>query len=332
MAHASRCANPQSGECGGARWRRRRRRTHAEQQPHQRLSATCVPARATRGIAARGFDCGTSPRGKLGRHGAFARSCERRLRAGVNGAPAQVRAIVVGVRVARASLSDSSAAMCIKVVVLGAGGLVGERLIDALVAKTTFRVGGGLALPLSKIVLFDMRDLSADLKVSDPRVSCVAGDLTDRRTLDKLFDPDGCTRVTVIQLAALLSGYAEANFELGMKVNLHGAIGVMDALARRRRQAGRPADLPLHLHRLRRRVQRREQGGAGQRGVVPAVARLVRRAEGVRRAAALRLLAQGVHRRPRRPAVGGARAARLVEFDLVELHGHLHAAAHRERL
>ena len=120
--------------------------------------------------------------------------------------------------------------MCIKVVVIGAGGLVGERLIDALVAKTTFRVGGGLALPLSKIVLFDMRDLSADLKVSDPRVSCVAGDLTDRRTLDKLFDPDGCTRVTVIQLAALLSGYAEANFELGMKVNLHGAIGVMDAL------------------------------------------------------------------------------------------------------
>ena len=75
-----------------------------------------------------------------------------------------------------------------------------------------------------------MRDLSADLKVSDPRVSCVAGDLTDRRTLDRLFDPDGCTRVTVIQLAALLSGYAEANFELGMKVNLHGAIGVMDAL------------------------------------------------------------------------------------------------------
>jgi len=58
----------------------------------------------------------------------------------------------------------------------------------------------------------------------------MAGDLTDRATLDKLLDPEGCSRVTCIQLAALLSGYAEANFDLGMKVNLQGAIGVMEAM------------------------------------------------------------------------------------------------------
>ena len=111
--------------------------------------------------------------------------------------------------------------MSIKVVIVGAGGLVGARMIDALVGMSEFGTGGSETLPLAKIVLFDMRDITADLTATqsaDSRVSCVAGDLTDRVTLDSLFDPDGCTRVTVIQLAAVLSGYAESNFELGMKV------------------------------------------------------------------------------------------------------------------
>ncbi len=123
--------------------------------------------------------------------------------------------------------------MSIKVVVLGAGGLVGARLCDALCARQTFGDGSGGELPLAKIALFDMRDITADLSsavTSDSRVTCVVGDLTDRPTLDALFEAEGCIRVTVIQLAALLSGYAEANFDLGIKVNLHGALGVMDAL------------------------------------------------------------------------------------------------------
>jgi len=124
--------------------------------------------------------------------------------------------------------------MSVKVVILGAGGLVGARMMEDLVQRSTFGVGSPDGpLPLSKIVLFDMRDISADLtdkQREDMRVSCVAGDLTDRAMLDMIFAPDGCTRVTVIQLAAVLSGYAESDFELGMKVNLYGAIGVMDAL------------------------------------------------------------------------------------------------------
>merc|ERR1719316_2590826 len=65
---------------------------------------------------------------------------------------------------------------------------------------------------------------------SDSRVKTMAGDLTDRATLDRVLAPDFCTRVTCIQLAALLSGYAESDFDLGMKVNLQGAIGVMEAM------------------------------------------------------------------------------------------------------
>lgn len=46
----------------------------------------------------------------------------------------------------------------------------------------------------------------------------------------KALAPEGCTRVTVIHLAAILSGYAEENFDLGMKVNLHGTLNVMEVL------------------------------------------------------------------------------------------------------
>ena len=41
---------------------------------------------------------------------------------------------------------------------------------------------------------------------SDPRVEIVLGDLCDKETMEKVVAPDGCARVTVIHLAALLSG------------------------------------------------------------------------------------------------------------------------------
>jgi hypothetical protein len=52
------------------------------------------------------------------------------------------------------------------------------------------------------------------------QVSVQLGDLCDEETIRKLVDPDGCTHVTTIHLAALLSGYAEDNFDLGMKVGV----------------------------------------------------------------------------------------------------------------
>jgi hypothetical protein len=52
------------------------------------------------------------------------------------------------------------------------------------------------------------------------QVSVQLGDLCDEETIRKLVDPDGCTHVTTIHLAALLSGYAEDNFDLGMKVSV----------------------------------------------------------------------------------------------------------------
>lgn len=120
----------------------------------------------------------------------------------------------------------------LKLVVLGAGGLVGFRMCEKIVSQSTFAVNGTKEIPLKCITLFDVNELTSlpATVAADSRVKLMAGDLTDRATLDKLLDPDGCTRVTCIQLAALLSGNAENNFDLGMKVNLQGAIGVMEAM------------------------------------------------------------------------------------------------------
>ena len=129
----------------------------------------------------------------------------------------------------------------VKIVIIGAGGLVGSRLSEKLVALKRLHVSPSEDLPLAKIVLFDMHAPKlTDAVAADPRVEVQTGDLTDRATIDKALDPDGCTRVTTIQLAALLSGYAEDNFDLGMKVNLHGSLGIMEAVRSLGERLGTP--------------------------------------------------------------------------------------------
>eukprot|EP00756_Hemistasia_phaeocysticola_P043772 Hpha_TRINITY_DN17342_c0_g1::TRINITY_DN17342_c0_g1_i1::g.137867::m.137867 len=132
--------------------------------------------------------------------------------------------------------------MSAKVVVLGAGGLVGIRLCEKLVAMQKFAVSRSEEIPLRRVVLFDMKPPAEmpEWIIKDPRVKIETGDLTDRATLRKVLAPEGCSHVTTIQLAALLSGYAEADFDLGMKVNLQGAIGVMEEVRALGRVLGRP--------------------------------------------------------------------------------------------
>lgn len=119
----------------------------------------------------------------------------------------------------------------VKVVVIGAGGLVGLRMVEKLCAMKTFYVSPTESLPLSCISLFDINPISLPpCAKTDKRVEVTVGDMTCRATLDKLLTPNGATRVTTIQLAALLSGYAEQNFDLGLAVNLQGSLTIMEAV------------------------------------------------------------------------------------------------------
>lgn len=76
--------------------------------------------------------------------------------------------------------------------------------------------------------------------VADPRVVQIVGDLCSKDDITKALAPNDSTHVSVIHLAAVLSGYAEENFDLGMKVNVYGTLGVLECVRELSAQLGSP--------------------------------------------------------------------------------------------
>jgi len=108
-----------------------------------------------------------------------------------------------------------------KIVITGGAGFIGLKLTKALLDRGSLSVGG-TAHDISAIVLFDR--VAAD--VDDPRVTAVTGDIADPAQVSALIDKDcGC----VFHLAAVVSAQAEADFELGMRINLDGTRHVLEA-------------------------------------------------------------------------------------------------------
>eukprot|EP00055_Hartaetosiga_balthica_P006735 m.21851 g.21851 ORF g.21851 m.21851 type:complete len:347 (+) comp5394_c0_seq1:14-1054(+) len=132
--------------------------------------------------------------------------------------------------------------MSVKVVVIGANGLVGARLCEYLVSLTDIHVNSTTTKPIGKILLLDVSELKAvkSSVLEDPRVDVVKGELTDKETMLRVLDPESFAHVTTIHLAALLSGYAEDNFDLGMKINLFGTINVMECVREISTKMGSP--------------------------------------------------------------------------------------------
>jgi len=132
----------------------------------------------------------------------------------------------------------------LKVVVLGCSGLVGERLSERLLTCQEMGVcDGGAKHKVTKFTFCDLNPpkegLMSKIK-GDSRASFLAGDLCDEEYLAKAFDPEGCARVTVYHLAALLSGYAEEKFDLGMKINLFGTLKVIEQIRALGKKLGAP--------------------------------------------------------------------------------------------
>ncbi len=112
-----------------------------------------------------------------------------------------------------------------RIVVTGGCGFLGQRLALALLAKKHFDLPDGSTIETSDIVLADRPGASL-VAALEGRVSVVPVDITDAAQVAGLIDAD---TALVYHLAAVVSGQAEAEFDLGLTVNFDGTRNVLDA-------------------------------------------------------------------------------------------------------
>ena len=112
-----------------------------------------------------------------------------------------------------------------KILVMGAAGMIGRKLIERLLSVGTLR-GKKIAANHGFDVVEGTFNQDADIDVT---VS--AGDISDAATVDALVadQPD-----IIFHLAAIVSGEAEADFEKGYRVNFVGTQNLFDAIIARR--------------------------------------------------------------------------------------------------
>jgi D-erythronate 2-dehydrogenase len=113
-----------------------------------------------------------------------------------------------------------------KIVITGGGGFLGQRLARELLSRTRAGSDGGKE-SLPQIVLLDVADPGT--KMVDSRVRFAIGDATNPQFISEILsdDTDG-----IFHLAAAVSGAAEADFGLGMRVNLDGTRALLEACRR----------------------------------------------------------------------------------------------------
>lgn len=103
------------------------------------------------------------------------------------------------------------------VLITGAGGYIGTRLVKQLLHHPAF---------------VDSRLVLVDLKlpvIDDPRVTSIVGDLTKREVLSQVVEEEFSH---VFHLAGILGGAAEENYELSRLVNVESSLDLLESLRR----------------------------------------------------------------------------------------------------
>ena len=102
------------------------------------------------------------------------------------------------------------------VLITGGAGFLGKALAARLLQRGQLSAASGHDEPIDEITLTDMVRAEG---FDDRRVTQVVGDLADRTLLERVITPE---TAAIFHLAAVVSGQAEADFDLGMRVNLDG--------------------------------------------------------------------------------------------------------------
>ena len=111
------------------------------------------------------------------------------------------------------------------VLITGAAGFIGTKLARALIERGRLAGAAGQAEDITRLTLLDAVATTAP-RDAGMEVKILSGDICDSKLVSGALTPE--TGV-VFHLAAVVSGQAEADFDLGMQVNLEGTRTVLEA-------------------------------------------------------------------------------------------------------
>jgi len=111
----------------------------------------------------------------------------------------------------------------VQVVVTGGAGFIGRRLVRQLLQQGTLLGLDGRPRSIERITIVDAA--AAD-DLTDPRLEHVVGDISDPGVVNSAINPDTSA---IFHLAAVVSGMAEADFALGMRINVDASRLILEA-------------------------------------------------------------------------------------------------------
>ncbi|MVW77314.1 D-erythronate dehydrogenase [Bordetella sp. 02P26C-1] len=102
-----------------------------------------------------------------------------------------------------------------QIAITGGGGFLASMLVRRLLES------GVAGKPVTRIVTIDL----VPCPVQDPRVESIVSDVADPNTLARAITTD---THAIVHLAAVVSGQAEADFDLGMRVNIDATRALLE--------------------------------------------------------------------------------------------------------
>jgi nucleoside-diphosphate-sugar epimerase len=108
-----------------------------------------------------------------------------------------------------------------RVVITGGAGFLGSRLARKILERASLTDARGESRKVTHVTLVDV----APASVTDVRVTAVTGDLADPTLIERVVTSD---TDTIFHLAAVVSGQAEAEFDVGMRVNLDATRALLE--------------------------------------------------------------------------------------------------------